>query len=288
MVITVAAFLSHRGTTSAGTVFWVTWIANVAGAALVYVMARRLGPAFFESGVGRHLISPEAVVAVERNYLRFGLIGLVVARLLPGFRSFTAPFAGIMRLGPVRTMVPIALASGVWYGTLVFLAARLGANWELVERLLSGLNRTLAVIAGVLAVVIVVLLLRRRRRTRSRELQEEISAELTAYPELGARALADPAIAAVVALLLETASRDESLTVEELGVIEQHLRSRWHVGGGLSLDPAAAKEVIARLEPAVREGLIARLRDLAFGDGALRRHETQVMERVARLLGGPR
>ena len=52
-------------------------------------------------------MSPEAVVAVERNYVRFGLAGLIVARLLPGFRSFTAPFAGLMRLGPVRTLVPI-------------------------------------------------------------------------------------------------------------------------------------------------------------------------------------
>ena len=61
-------------------------------------------------------MSPEAVVTVERNYVRFGLAGLIVARLLPGFRSFTAPFAGLMRLGPVRTLVPIGIASALWYG----------------------------------------------------------------------------------------------------------------------------------------------------------------------------
>ena len=150
------------------TVFWVTWIANVGGAALVYVLARRLGPAFFKSGAGRRLMSPEAVVAVERNYVRFGLAGLIIARLLPGFRSFTAPFAGLMRLGPVRTLVPIALASGVWYGALTFLGARLGENWASVERVIRGLNRTMGVIAFLAAIGMVVWLLRRQKRTRSR------------------------------------------------------------------------------------------------------------------------
>ncbi|HEX9894764.1 MAG TPA: VTT domain-containing protein [Gemmatimonadales bacterium] len=285
VVITLAAFLSHRGTTSATTVFWVTWVSNVGGAALVYLFARRLGPAFFASRFGRRLISPEAVVAVERNYLRFGIVGLVIARLLPGFRSFTAPFAGIMRLGPVRTLVPIALASAAWYGTLVFLGARLGRNWRLVENILSGLNRTLGFIALLAVLSLVIWLIRRRRRTRTGELQAELTEELKAYPGLGQRALEDPAVAAVAALLLETVSRDESLTPDELEAIERHLRSRWQVseGGGLPAD--AAREMLARLEPAARAGLVARLRDLAFGDGALERHEAHVMRRVARLLG---
>jgi membrane-associated protein len=285
VVITVAAFLSHRGTTNATTVFWLTWVANVGGATLVYLLARRLGPRFVESRVGRRLISPEAVVAIERNYLRFGLAGLVIARLLPGFRSFTAPFAGIMRLGVVRSLIPIALASGGWYGTLVFLAARLGRNWAAVEKLVSGLNRTLAVVALVAAALGGIWLLRRRKRSRRDEMQTEIVEELKAYPQLGQRALENPAVAAVAALLLETASRDQSLSVEELEAIESHLRARWHLAPGAGLDPAVAQQVVQRLEPAARTDLIARLREMAFGDGALQRHETHVMQRVARLLG---
>ena len=285
VVITLAAFLSYRGTTSAMTVFWLTWIANVGGAAVVYLGARRLGPAFFASRIGRRLISPEAVVAIERNYLRFGIAGLVIARLLPGFRSFTAPFAGIMRLGWVRTLIPIALASAAWYGTLVFLGARLGENWELVERFLSGLNRTLGAVAAIGALGLAYWWWKRRRRTREGELRAEIAEELKHYPDVGRRALDDPAVAAVAALLLETASRDESLTVEELGVLERHLRARWRLEPDETIDPAVARDLIARLEPAAREGLVARLRDLAFGDGALKRHEAHVMRRVGRLLG---
>lgn len=284
VVITLAAFLSVRGTTDASTVFLVTWVANVAGAALVYILARRLGPAFFASGLGRRLLSPEAVVSVERNYLRFGVASLVIARLLPGFRSFTAPFAGLMRLGPVRALLPITLASGAWYGGLVFLGARLGHSWQAVERLLAGLNRTLGVIAAIAAVSLLVWLLRRRRRVRTAELRDEISQELAAYPGVHERALTDPAAAAVAALLLETEARAGILSADELATLEQHLRSRWQAGVEAP-DVVAAEAILARLEPAERAGLADRLRDAAFGDGALARHEAHVTARVRRALG---
>ena len=61
--------------------------------------------------------------------------------------------------------------------------------------------------------------------------------------------------------------------------------TRWRLEADETIDPALARDLIARLEPAAREGLVARLRDLAFGDGALKRHEAQVMRRVGRLLG---
>ena len=109
-IIALAAFLSHRGETEATTVYAVTWVSNVLGAGLVYLLARRWGRPFFASRLGHRLVTPEAVVAVERGYLRLGLVGLFLARLLPGFRSFTAAFAGIVRLGPIRAFLPIALA----------------------------------------------------------------------------------------------------------------------------------------------------------------------------------
>ncbi len=282
VVITLAAFLSHRGATSATTVFWVTWVANVAGAGLVYALARRLGRPFFSTGVGRRLMSPEAVVAVERNYLRFGLIGLLIARLLPGFRSFTAPFAGLIRLGPVRTLAPIAVASGAWYGTLVYLGARLGENWPLVERVLSGLNRTLGVIAFLAALAVGAWWLRRRRGTREAETRARLAEELAAYPDVGERALHDPGAAALAALLLETES---GFSPDEIAALEGHIRAQWQLPDGKILDLARARETLARLEPAERVGLARRLRDAVFGDGALERHEARVMTRVRLLLG---
>jgi membrane protein DedA with SNARE-associated domain/uncharacterized tellurite resistance protein B-like protein len=286
VIITLAAFLSDRGSTNAMTVFWVTWVANAGGAALVYMLARKLGPAFFSSGLGRRLMSPEAVVTVERNYVRFGLAGLIVARLLPGFRSFTAPFAGLMRLGPVRTLVPIGLASAVWYGALTFLGARLGQNWSALERLMQGINRTLGVIAVLAAIGIAVWLIRRHKRKRSAELRAQISQELEAYPAMEAQALVDPAVAAVVALLLETHTDERDLSPAEFDALTAHFRERWHLDqAGASLTADAAREIVTSLAPTERIGVMQRVRRVMFGDGDLARREARVMSRVAQVLG---
>ena len=290
-IIALAAFLSHRGDTNATTVYAVTWVSNVFGAGLVYLLARRWGRPFFASRLGRRLVTPEAVVAVERGYLRLGLVGLFLARLLPGFRSFTAAFAGIVRLGPVRAFLPIALASAVWYGGIIFFAARLGRDWNAVSRFITGLNRTF----GGLAVALVLggaawWLIRRRRRSRI-AYRDRITQELAVYPDVGERALRDPAAAALGALLLETAQTDPGLRPADLAALEDHLRSRLLPAPGeersFSMDPDAAAGVLARLEPSARLGLAEELRQALFGDGALARHEAHVMARVAGLLGLP-
>ena len=285
-MITLAAFLSSRGNTSAMTVFWVTWIANVAGAAMVYLLARRVGPAFFQSGAGRRLMSPEAVVWVERNYLRWGLAGLIVARLLPGFRSFTAPFAGLMRLGWIRTMVPIAVASAAWYGTMIFVGARLGESWTSVEKLVHGLNRTMGAIAIIAAIAIAVWLVRRGRKKRSAYLRTQITQELEAYPTIEAQVFTDPAVAAVVALLLETESAERALSPQELEAMTAHFRERWHLAkAGATLTPDAAREIVHTMAPTERAGTLRRVRHALFGEKDLARREARIMERVARMLG---
>jgi membrane protein DedA with SNARE-associated domain len=289
-IIALAAFLSHRGATEASTVYAITWVSNVLGAGLVYLLARRWGRPFFASRLGRRLVTPEAVVAVERGYLRLGLVGLFLARLLPGFRSFTAAFAGIVRLGAVRAFLPIALASALWYGGIIFFAARLGRDWNAVSRFISGLNRTFGGLALTLAAAGAVWWLIRRRRRSRVAYRDRITQELAVYPEVGERALSDPAAAALGALLLETAQTDPGLRPADLAALEEHLRARLLPESGAGeplLDPAAATELLARLEPSARVGAAEELRQALFGDGALARHEAHVMARVAGLLGLP-
>jgi len=287
-VIALAAFLSNRGTTSPGAVFLVTWLANVGGAGVVYLFARRHGKRFFSSRMGRSLMTPEAVVRVEREYLRFGIVGLFLARLLPGFRSFTAPFAGLVGLGAVRAFLPIALASALWYGGIIFFAARLGRDWENVSRFISGLNRAFGGVALVALVGGVVWLLLRRRRNARQQLQAEVAGALDVYPAMSQRALEDPAVAAVAALLLETERADRALSTEELATLERHLRDRLGLTPVAGVEPPVnAAALIALLEPSARIGVAERVRDLVFGAGGLQRHEAHVMGRVGRLLGLP-
>jgi Uncharacterized membrane-associated protein len=103
---------------------------------------------------------------MEREYLRFGIAGIFISRLLPGFRSFVAPFAGLANLSPAKTLIPIAAAATLWYGFLVYVGVQLGEEWEAINHLVSRLNRTLAIIGGLLLVGLVLWMLLRRRRTR--------------------------------------------------------------------------------------------------------------------------
>jgi membrane protein DedA with SNARE-associated domain len=100
--------------------------------------------------MGRKLLSPAVLVHVERAYERHGTYGIFFSRLLPIWRAVVAPFAGIAGLSPARALVPVALASGIWYGALTVLVVRLGTNLDSVLAVLSRVNRGLAIGAAVL------------------------------------------------------------------------------------------------------------------------------------------
>src|SRR5216117_2135161 len=146
------AFLAGRGRVSAWAVFAVTWGANVGSAAAVYGLARRYGRAFCRSRMGRKLVSERVLLHIERQYHRHGTYGIFLSRLLPVWRAVVPPFAGLAGLSAPRTLLPLALASGLWYGVLIFFIATLGANFDTVLATMGRVNRVLGLIA--LAVLI--------------------------------------------------------------------------------------------------------------------------------------
>ena len=148
----IDAFLSHRGLTSPPMVFLVTWTANLLGAAGVYFAARRYGRRLFATGTGRRLLAPRSLAVIEREYMRFGVAGIFISRFLPGVRAVVPPFAGLVDLGWIRTLGPMGLASAIWYGGITVVGALLGAEWSRIMAIIAGVNRTLAIVAGVAAV----------------------------------------------------------------------------------------------------------------------------------------
>ena len=121
--VALGAFLSHRGVTTPILVFLVTWTANLVGAAFVYLAARRFGHRLFATATGRRLLAPRSLAVIEREYLRFGVAGIFFSRFLPGIRAVVPPFAGLVRLGLIRTFVPMAIASMIWYGGIILIGS---------------------------------------------------------------------------------------------------------------------------------------------------------------------
>jgi membrane protein DedA with SNARE-associated domain len=151
--VLLGAFLAARGRANGWYVFLATWTANVAGALLVYGLARKWGQAFFSRRPGRWLLRPGQLMRIARFYDEWGTTAIFVSRFLPGFRAVVPVFAGTSGLTPLRVAVPTAIASGLWYGALIAIGLRAGRN---LDRILDIFRDTSAVLT-VLAVAVAIL-----------------------------------------------------------------------------------------------------------------------------------
>jgi membrane protein DedA with SNARE-associated domain/uncharacterized tellurite resistance protein B-like protein len=297
--VALGAFLSSRGFTTPLGVFTVTWLANLAGAAAVYLVARRYGRRLFASTIGRRLLAPRSLAIIEREYLRFGVAGIFISRFLPGIRAVVPPFAGLVGLSAVRTLVPMGIASAIWYGGITILGSVIGTEWERISRIITGVNRTLGVMA-VLAIAAGLIWYLRRRRQRERDRIWHATEEALDSPAPSFLAGSDiaegSARQAAALLVLELAYADPALTPAERELVTSHLRDRW----GLSAEtpPALPDERdrqtrFAEYEGRLRErfnqkerlALVERMWTVAFSDGTIGHHEERLMHLAGELLG---
>jgi membrane protein DedA with SNARE-associated domain/uncharacterized tellurite resistance protein B-like protein len=296
VAVALAAFLSHHRVTTPLTVFLTAWVASSIGAVVVYATARRYGRSLFSGRLGRKLLSPHAVATIEREYLRFGIAGIFIGRLLPGVRSFVAPFAGITNLSPARALIPMILASGIWYAGLTMVGSYLGAEWATINRFISGLNRGLAIVAGVLAIVVAAYVIMRRYRRRRERLWSSITKAFGSEIHHDSSEAERPALAAAATLMVELARADETLSPEELETVATYLGRRWELPPMPIPSPRKSLVEQSKLleygnqlsrdyRKPERLALISRLWRAAFSDGALSDQEERLMCRAATLLG---
>lgn len=161
--VAIGGVLAGAGDLSATWIFVGTWACNVAGALFVYRMSHIRGPAFFERGVGRYLLKPHQMRRMKHFYERWGTPAIFLSRFLPGVRAIVPVFAGATHQPWPRVVVPLTIASAIWYGGLIRLGLFAGHNLPQLEETLSGLNRGLAFAAGVVGVLIALWWYRTRR-----------------------------------------------------------------------------------------------------------------------------
>lgn len=162
--VLLGGFLAARGSASEGVVFLVTWTSNVLSALAVYTAAYLYGESFFQTRLGRYLLDPKQVRIVRRFYRRWGAAAVFYTRFLPGLRAVTPVFAGLIHQRPLSVAFPLLLASGIWYGGLVWVGAFAGRNVEQLLTMQSHLNWTLTGIAGVIFALLAWWWSRSRRR----------------------------------------------------------------------------------------------------------------------------
>lgn len=141
--VVLGAFLAARGSLSPWGVFLVTWGANVGGALGVFLTARRHGPGFFRRGWGRGLLNRRQIAWLRAFHARWGAWAIFLSRFLPGVRAVVPVFAGVSRMRTLPVLVPMAVASALWYGGLVWAGAQAGRNLDAILERLGEVNRTL-------------------------------------------------------------------------------------------------------------------------------------------------
>lgn len=130
VVVLFGGLLAGRGTANPWFVFLAVWLCNVVGALLVYYAGLRFGPAFFSGRIGRMILHPGQLQRLSEFYRRYGTGVVFVSRFLPMFRAVVPVFAGVSRIGFWRTAPPLAAASALWYGALVYVGAVAGRNFD--------------------------------------------------------------------------------------------------------------------------------------------------------------
>jgi membrane protein DedA with SNARE-associated domain len=167
--VAAGAVLAVGGRASLWGVFLATWVGNVSSAAAVYGGARTVGRRFFHGRIGRRLLRREHLARLERLYERHGVWAIFVSRFVPGLRAVVPPFAGVANVGWVRGLLPVIIASGLWYGAVTLAAATLVRNLGEIEHLLTAVNRGVLVVVGTTAVGGVAWWLFRRHARRARQ-----------------------------------------------------------------------------------------------------------------------
>jgi membrane protein DedA with SNARE-associated domain len=145
--VLLGGFLAARGGPDAVTVFLVIWGANVASALFVFWIGLTHGPRYFEHGFGRHLLNPHQAERMRRFYARWGLPAIFLARFLPGLRAVVPGTAGLARMSWWKVAPPMAIASAIWYGGLVWLGVTAGSNLGRIKELLDRVNFWLLLVA---------------------------------------------------------------------------------------------------------------------------------------------
>lgn len=165
--VALGGFLAGAGDLDARWVVAGTWLFNVAGALVVYRLSHVHGPAFFDRGLGRHILKPHQMERMAGFYERWGTPAIFLSRFVPGVRAVVPIFAGATHQPWPRVAFPIAVASAIWYGGLVAIGVLLGHNLQLLTWVLDRMNLTLTVVASVVAAGLVAWWVRTRRTPMS-------------------------------------------------------------------------------------------------------------------------
>jgi len=137
VILPLTGSLSASGTFNFVLVVLSAIIGSCMGATFLYSVGRGGGEERIAGWLDRYgkfmLLNRSDLYATKGWFGRHGTWAVLVARLLPGMRTFVSVPAGLVSMPYFRFILLTAVGSGLWNGFLVAAGYFLGKNWDQVQ-----------------------------------------------------------------------------------------------------------------------------------------------------------
>lgn len=153
-LMTFSGFQTTLGHMRFGETLFLAALGSFIGMNLSYWIGRKLGIPFLHKIAPYLHLNEQRIARAEHWFSKFGDRLIVVGYFFPGFRHFTAYFAGMSELNYARYATLAAVGAVLWSGTFITMGRILGVHWKGITALL---HRYL-VNGGIILAVIIVLI----------------------------------------------------------------------------------------------------------------------------------
>ncbi len=171
VILPLAGSLSASGRFNVILVIVAATIGSLMGASLLYAIGRWGGERRIGGWLDHYgkwlLLSSDDLYKTRDWFARHGNYAVLVARLIPGMRSYVSVPAGLASMPFGRFLAFSAIGSGIWNSILVLAGYYLGSNWDTVQGWLAPLGPIVYLFIFGLLVVFVVKRLRDKFRPAS-------------------------------------------------------------------------------------------------------------------------
>lgn len=135
-LMTFSGFQTTVGHMALGKTLALASLGSFTGMNLSYWIGRKLGIPFLHKVVPYLHLNEKRIARAEHWFNKYGDRLIIIGYFFPGFRHFTAYFAGMSELSYGRYVVLSIIGALLWSTTFIALGRVLGVHWRIITALL--------------------------------------------------------------------------------------------------------------------------------------------------------
>lgn len=141
-------------------------LGGTAGFAIMYKIGSGFERKVVESGKIK-FINVNSIITVENWFRQYGMWIIIGNRFISGIRAVIAFFAGMSKIDLTKSIILSFVSSLIWNSILLFLGAKFGDNWKMIDDYFTMYGNILFPIFLVIAILIIWYILRKNKNTNN-------------------------------------------------------------------------------------------------------------------------